>query len=498
MPLASARAEQSVGGLAIAAEPAVGFRRGPESGYPVPMNDRGISGGKSCKSIPRHRRGLPLIGNALGVMRDPIRFQRRGHVRYGPVFSATIFSQKLAFVDPLGAPEFFEEIVRAPIEDLSMIEAYKQLFGRIVGPELFIEVDRALRHGLSLKYIRRHLEATARFVPEALRGLLSEDRGEVDGLMVANDLVFHVVSHYILGPVATARSGPELARLMHLLESDFSVFGMMFPVETPSARRRTQAFARLMEIVDTEVRLRLAESGEHDDFLNYAIQNLLADPTRPSSAEMRLLVLRCLGVMFGAHTNTSMSIAAGLLDLLDHPLEFAAVNAEVDALEAGVTPDVEALRGLVRLYAAINETLRRRSTGGIWRRAQRDLRVGDYTLSAGSLIGASMGLVNLDPRRYPEPMAYRPGRYVQMELDSYQSPPVNSTPVHFGAFGTGRGLCSGRPLAYTLIGLIMVELLRAYEWRVVARPKRWFNVLTGGLSRPIGKLRLHYRRRVNP
>ncbi len=438
-----------------------------------------------------------MIGNALGVMRNPIRFQRRGHGRYGPIFTARIFRQELAFVDPLGAPELFEEIVRAPVEDLSMIEAYKQMLGRIIGPELFIEVDKALRHGLSLKYIRRHLEPTAKFVPEALRGFLSGEGGEIDGLMFTNDLVFHVTSHYILGPAATARSGPELARLMHLLESDFSVFGMMFPVETPSARRRTQAFARLVEIVDTEVRLRLAEPGDHDDFLNYAIQSLLADPARVSPAEMRLLVLRCLGVMFGAHTNTAMSIAAGLVDLLDHPQELAAVRAEVDALPTGVPLDVGALRGLDRLYAALNETLRRRSTGGIWRRAQRDLRVGPYKLSAGSLIGASMGLVNLDPRRYPEPMAFRPGRYAQMDLDSYQSPPVNTTPLQFGAFGTGRGLCSGRPLAYTLLGLIMVELLRTYEWRVVVRPKRWFNVLTGGLSRPVGKLRLHYRRRAN-
>ncbi|WP_434428213.1 hypothetical protein [Nannocystis pusilla] len=59
-------------------------------------------------------------------------------------------------------------------------------------------------------------------------------------------------------------------------------------------------------------------------------------------------------------------------------------------------------------------------------------------------------------------------------------------------------MCSGRPLAYAMLAAILVPLLRDYEWEVVARPRRWFTLLTGGLSRPIGGLTLRYRRRVSP
>lgn len=450
----------------------------------------------STARLPRRRAVLPFIGDTLGVMRDPIGFQRRGHRELGPLFEARVFSKRLVFVDPVGAPELLEEVVRAPTEALSMVEAYKELIGRIIGPELFIEVDAGLRHGLSLKHIRRHLGPTARYVPEAIAGHLPAAAGEIDGLLFANDLVSHVTAHYVLGAEATARRGVTLARLVHLLESDFSLLGTLLPIETRSARRRRDAFCQLVALVEDEVRARLAAPDGHDDFLAYAVTNLGGDPGRPAAETLRLLALRTLGVIFGAHTNTAMSIAATLLDLLEHPAVLADVRAEIDALDPALPLDPDALRRLERTYAAVNETLRRRSTGGIWRRAEKPLDLGGYTLPQGTLIGASMGLVNLDPARYPDPAAFRPERYATMERDGFQSPPVASTPLHFGAFGTGRGLCSGRPLAYTLIGLILVELLRGYEWQLVAKPRRWFTVLTGGLGRPIGGLRLRVRRRA--
>lgn len=69
--------------------------------------------------------------------------------------------------------------------------------------------------------------------------------------------------------------------------------------------------------------------------------------------------------------------------------------------------------------------------------------------------------------------AYRPDRHETMSTDAYQSPPVGSTPLQFGSFGSGRNLCSGRPLAYTMLGLVLVTLLRDYEWTLLAKPRRW-------------------------
>jgi sterol 14alpha-demethylase len=454
--------------------------------------------GASLPLPPRHRFALPLVGNAVGLMRDPIEFQRRGHREYGPVFSARVFGHSLTFVDPIGAPELLEQVVRAPVEQLSIAEAYKQLVGRIIRPEIFVDIDKQLREGLSVKHINLHMQPTAAAVPALVARQLGGERGEVDGLVFCNDAVFHVIAHYLLGSAAAERSGPELARLLHVLESDFSVLGMLLPIDTPSARRRNAAFDRLLELIEAEVRRRLAgpSGGEHADFLQFAIDDMNATGRLGSADGFRWLSMRVLGTTFAAHTNTAMTVATCMLDLLEHPHELAGVREEIDALPHDGAPlDLAALRGCKRLYRAINETLRRYGTGGNWRKAMQELELGGYRLPVGSVIGASMGLVNLDPARYPNPTAYRPARYETMVTDGYQSPSVGSTPLQFGSFGSGRNLCSGRPLAYTMLGLVLVTLLRDYEWALVAKPRRWFTLMTAGMARPLGALRLGYRRR---
>jgi cytochrome P450 len=280
---------------------------------------------------------------------------------------------------------------------------------------------------------------------------------------------------------------------MHVLESDFSILGMMLPIETASARRRRAAFDRMMSLIEAEVRARMADRGEHDDFLQFAIDHMAAGGTERDN--VRWLALRVLGTIFGAHTNTAMSVASTLSDLVEHPDALARVRAEIAALPEGAPMDLAAMRSLVHLHRAINESMRLRSNGGLWRMAMHDIDLGGFKLARGTVVGASMGLVNLDPARYAGTHEYRPERYEAMTTDNYQSPPVGSTPLQFGAFGTGRNLCSGRPLAYAMLGAILVPLLRDYQWQIVDRPRRWFTLLTGGLSRPIGGLTLRYRRR---
>jgi cytochrome P450 len=445
---------------------------------------------------PAHRFALPLIGNALSVIRDPMLFQRRGHAEHGPVFTARVFGHTLTFVDPVGAPELLERVVRAPVEQLSIAEAYKDLVGRIIRQEIFVDIDKQLREGFSVKHINLHMGPTAQVVPALLARELGGERGEVDGLRFCNDAVFQVIAHYLLGPEAAARSGQELARLLHVLESDFSVLGMMLPIETPSARRRNAAFDGLLALIEAEVHRRMGEpEGAHADFLQFVIDDMRETNRLGTPEGFRWLSLRVLGASFAAHTNTAMTVAACMLDLLEHPEEQARVLEEVDALPRDAPLDLAALRGCPRLYRAINETLRRYANGGIWRKAMQDLELGGYRLPAGSVVGTSMGLVNLDPHRYPSPAQYQPARYEAMSTDAYQSPPVGSTPLQFGAFGSGRNLCSGRPLAYTMLGLVLVTLLRDYEWTLLAKPRRWFTLMTAGMSRPIGSLRFGFRRR---
>ena len=93
-------------------------------------------------------------------------------------------------------------------------------------------------------------------------------------------------------------------------------------------------------------------------------------------------------VRAGAHTNTAMSLASTLLDLIEHPDDLARVQEEIAALPRDAPLDLQTLRTLVHLHRSITETLRLRSNGGIWRMVMSDMTLGGHRLASGSVIGS--------------------------------------------------------------------------------------------------------------
>jgi cytochrome P450 len=208
----------------------------------------------------------------------------------------------------------------------------------------------------------------------------------------------------------------------------------------------------------------------------------------------RRLAVRMMAIVFAAHTNTAMTIASTFLELVNHPRHLAKVRAEVGAIGGALVGPAELAR-LPHLHRCITETLRIRSVGSVWRHAERSFRLGGHLIPKGSFVGTSLGLVNLDPRRYPDPERFDPDRLLDLDVDRYQSPSVAGIPPEFAGFGGGSHRCPGRSVAYAVVALAVARLASEFDWTVLARPKRWMRLFAPGLARPIGDLRLAWSRR---
>src|SRR3954470_3813725 len=136
---------------------------------------------------PRRRSLIPFLGEALAIMRDPARFQRDGHKRHGDVFSASVLGKPLLFA---GGEQTLDKMLWAKNDELSSVAAYRQLFGRLLGEELFIDIPAETYKGLSIAGLRRQGAALARFCAESLRAKLGDAPGSRDGIRLCNDLVF--------------------------------------------------------------------------------------------------------------------------------------------------------------------------------------------------------------------------------------------------------------------------------------------------------------------
>lgn len=452
---------------------------------------RSMLAGDRRSSPPRLRGRVPFVGAPAALFIDAIEFQRAGHAALGEVFSTSMFGLPLTFV---GGSEAIARLAAAGDEELDLIGAYRKMLGRLIGEEIFIELGQDVLRALSGGSVRRSSGPLAQLATDFVRARIG-DGGEIDMLDLTNALVMHMACRFVCGDVLEPGSCDELARLFHLLESDFSVAGMLLPIETRSMKRRKAARARILEIFEGEVR-RAVAGGQLDPegYMAAVIEHALpTDRAAATDEEIRAAALMIMGAVYGAHTNTAISVAVTLCDLLEHPTVLAAVRAEQAEVLADAPLDLAALCRSPQLLRAMNESMRLHGNGGLWRLTRRPVEIGGHTIAAGTLVGTSMGLVNLDAQTYPAPAAYDPDRYMAMRVDDLQSPHVKDR--NFGAFGLGRHVCPGRRLAYSMVGVAVGVLVRDFDLALVKRPRAWLTLMTAGMARPIGRFVVRARPR---
>jgi sterol 14-demethylase len=446
--------------------------------------------GSANAGPPRVRSRVPGIGAGLAIFVDPIAFQRRGHASLGEVFGVSLFGQQIFFVS---GEETLARFSGATSDELDLTAAYRKMLGRLLGEDLFTELPLQVMRTLSGATVRRRGAELAAFAGEFVRARLGGG-GTVDGLALANDLILHMSCRFICGDRIAPEVCAELARLFHVLESDFSVVGVFLPVETASMRRRQAARARILAIFEAEVRRAVATGAEADGYMQAVLEDRLGpEPSRATAEQVHAAALALMGAVFGAHTNTAMTFAASLIDLLMHPEMLAEVLAEQARVTGGEHQELTEFSSMPTLLRAINESLRLRGTGGLWRLSRQPVEIGGHTLPAGSLVGSMMGLINLDPTLYRDPDRYDPARYAALRTDELQSPSIKQR--HFGAFGLGRHVCPGRSLAYVMVATALIALLRDYRVELRERPRRWFHLMTAGLARPVGRFTFAATRR---
>jgi cytochrome P450 len=183
------------------------------------------------------------------------------------------------------------------------------------------------------------------------------------------------------------------------------------------------------------IAMRRARPG--DDFFSIALAGGLRDE--------ELLPFLSLLLVAGSET-TRNAIAGGLLALLEHPAEFA-------ALRAAVAGGDEAL-----LASAVEEILRWTSPTAYNRRtATRDVALGGQTIRAGDKVTHWYPSANRD-----EAVFAGAGRFS-----------LRRTPNPHLAFGHGTHHCLGASLARTEIRVVFEELLGRWDEIELAGPVEW-------------------------
>jgi cytochrome P450 len=215
-------------------------------------------------------------------------------------------------------------------------------------------------------------------------------------------------------------------------------FGRQGPLE-----RLRATFAAVDELLYAEIAERRADPAlaERQDILAMLVAARFEDGEALADAELRDQLVTLL---LAGHETTATALAWTLDLLLRNPAPLARLRAELDE------GDDEYLR------ATISESLRLRPVVPLaGRRLHGELRVGEHLLPAGTDVTPAFWLTHTRPDLYPEPLAFRPERFLDDPPETYAWVP----------FGGGVRRCLGAAFAEFEMRIVLREVLTRCELR---------------------------------
>ncbi|HWX52338.1 MAG TPA: cytochrome P450 [Solirubrobacteraceae bacterium] len=265
-------------------------------------------------------------------------------------------------------------------------------------------------------------------------------------------ITLEVILRAVFG-VEAERMGALKEAIAGLLKPIHPLAIVLVALRRPSMERPTGAIGRALDHLDAVIYEELArrraqpDLAERNDILSLLMQARDEDGEEMTDGELRDELVTLL---LAGHETTATSVAWAVERLVRHPQKLRRLQEEIDA------------GGEEYMNAVVNETLRVRPVVPIVvRLLQDELRVGSYTLPAGTRVVPSIYLTNRNPRVYEDPTGFRPERFLEEGPETFSWIP----------FGGGIRRCIGAAFAQLEMKLILQTVLGELEPSLPGR--RW-------------------------
>jgi cytochrome P450 family 135 len=270
-------------------------------------------------------------------------------------------------------------------------------------------------------------------------------------------ITLEVIMRTVFGVQDDSRRARLMAILGHVLEWGGDAKRMaMLAVLGPGNGASSRLFGRVREPADEliyqEIGERRNESNldERDDVLSMLLRASHDDGSPMSDEELRdeLMTLLVAG-----HETTASSLAWAVERLVRHPEALARLR---DEAEAGGSEFADAV---------CKETLRLRPILSlVVRRLKEPMEIGGRPLPAGVTVAPCIYLVHRRPDVYPDPLVFRPERFLGASAGTYTWFP----------FGGGVRRCLGASFALMEMRIVLQELVAALDLKAAdPRPERF-------------------------
>jgi cytochrome P450 len=400
---------------------------------------------------------LPASWQTILAWRRPTATLERCRARYGRRFTMRVLGQPPFVV--LSDPAEIEQVFMASPEDLHPGEGVR-VIESLVGANSVILLDEDAhleqrRLMLPAFHGERMQRLTGVMGQLAERELASWPREEAIAL---HPRLQRLTLEIILRAVFGLRQGAQLEELREALtellafsESPLSL--LPFAQRILSGRGRWARFPELHASVDRQIyaliEQRRQEQGAGDDVLDMLLGARHTDGSPMSAQELRDELVTAL---VAGHETTASQLAWAFERLAREPAAARRLTAELDAGESDAY-----------LNASIHEILRLRPVlaEAEPRVVKRAIEIGGVEYPPGVALVISAYLVHRDPDIYPQPLAFRPERFLDGE-DAHARGRVGGKYTWI-PFGGGRTRCLGASFALAEMKVVLATVLSRCE-----------------------------------
>ena len=446
-------------------------------------------------ALPPGPRELPIIGQTLRYIRDPLRFMQES-AAYGDLVTMSV---KPALLFLVNHPDLVRDIMvthhqRVGRGPNAAVVKYVMGDGIVTANDAdHLQQRRLLQPQFHRSRIEGYGETMWQYAAHHHKGWADGQRVDMAaemgaltlrivvktlfGLELPDDVrrmgrAFEIGNTYI---VTRANQPPRLRRLYHRLPLPYTL-------------RFKRAKAELDRIIYDLIEQRRRSGSREDDLLSLLLEARLEDNDGSSQPLTDRQVHDQTITLFGAgHETTAVCLTWTWYLLAAHPDIQARFHRELDEALDGRPPRLADLPNLTFTDQILTESLRLYPPIWFWSRmAFQPFELGGYEIPAGALLAAPQIIVQRDARWFEEPLAFRPDRWTPEFRE-------NLPRYAYYPFGGGPRQCIGESFARTEAKLILATL--GQRWRMRPDPHHRADLLPLVSLRPKGGMPMYLERR---
>lgn len=414
-------------------------------------------------------KGLPLVGNMVDFVRDPLGFSLKLGREYGDIIPLN-FLGKAVYL--LNNPQDIEYVLVGNNKNfIKDVFYHRPDFALLLGNGLvtsdgdfWLRQRRLAQPAFHRERIANYSQTMTAYTEEMLAGWRDGQTRNIHTDMMALTLRVVAKTLYDTDVAREAREvGVALTAVMDKFGSG-SFLGYLIPLSwpTPANIHYKRAMQRLDDIVYALIRERRKSGKDSGDLLSMLLAAQDDDGSQMSDKQLRDEVMT---LFLAGHETTALALSWAWYLLGQHPDVAAKLHAELQMVLDGRTPTLADLPKLRYTDKVITEVMRLYPP--VWvigREAVNDFELGGVHIAKGAQVQIMQWVTHRNPRYFAHADEFDPDRWsdeMKKQLPKYAYFP----------FGGGPRLCIGQQFAQMEAALMLATIAQRYQLELVPSHK---------------------------